>query len=97
MKTMVNYLLEKTKKDGFKYVMSKVHNDNHASYKSLLKNNFELFSSYKKEVDINDFKSLSNQPFFSKIGKENAQKTLANYSNEDKNIIVNYNIYIKTF
>jgi len=97
MKTMVNYLLEKTKKDGFKYVMSKVHNDNRASYKSLLKNNFELYSTYKKEVDINDFKSLSNQPFFSKVGKENAQKTLKNYTDEDKNIIVNYNIYIKTF
>lgn len=96
MKTMVNYLLEKTKKDNFKYVMSKAHKDNLASCKSLLKNNFEQYSTYKKEVDINDFISLSSQPFFSKTGKENAQITLSNYSKNDKNIIVDYNIYLKT-
>ena len=95
MKTMVNHLLEKINKDGFKYALSKAHKDNLASCKSLLKNNFELYSTYKKEVDINDFKSLSNQHFFSKTGKENAQKTLANYTNQDKNIIVDYNIYLK--
>ena len=97
MKTMVSFLLEKIKKDNYKYAKSKAHKDNLASCKSLLKNNFEVYSTYKKEVDINDFINLSSQPFFSKTGKENAQKTLANYTDEDKNIIVDYNVYIKNF
>ena len=97
MKIMVKYLLEKIYKDGYKYALSKAHKNNIASYKSLLKNDFKLYSTYKKEVDINDFKSLSNQTFFSKTGKENAKRTLTNYSNKDKNIVTDYNIYIKIF
>lgn len=42
-----------------------------------------------------DFASLSREPFFSEIGKENAEKTLAKYSAEDTEIFVDYNLYIK--
>lgn len=95
MKTLVKYLLEKTKKDNFKYTMSKVHRDNIASWKSLLNNNFEVCCTYTKPVKIKDFIELSSQPFFSKIGKENAQKTLSKYKDTDTEIFVDYNIYLK--
>lgn len=77
MKKLVAYLTEKAKSEGFEWIFAKVHKDNLASQKSLLHNNFTIFSDYKKPVDINDFKLLSNQPFFSGIGKLNANKTLS--------------------
>jgi len=95
MKQMVSYLLEKCKTDGFEWVFSKVHKDNFASSKSLEKNGFSVFASYKKGVNKEDFASLSREPFFSEIGKENAEKTLAKYSAEDTEIFVDYNLYIK--
>ena len=95
MKQMVSFLLEKAKKDNFKYVISKVHKDNVASFKSLLKNSFETYSSYTKPVNKQDFILLSSQPFFSTQGKINAQKTLANYPDSATEIEVSYNIYIK--
>lgn len=95
MKQMVSYLLEKCKTDGFEWVFSKVHKDNFASSKSLEKNGFSVFASYKKGVNKEDFASLSRELFFSEIGKENAEKTLAKYSAEDTEIIVDYNLYIK--
>lgn len=95
MKQMVAYLLEKAKNDNFKYVISKVHKDNFASFKSLLKNGFETYSSYTKPVNKQDFILLSSQPFFSKQGKINAQKTLAQYPENAEEIFVSYNIYLK--
>ena len=95
MKKMVAFLLEKIKNDGFEWAFAKVHKDNFASSKSLLHNNFYIFNSYKKPVKIVDFVSLSNEPFFSAIGKENAKKTLSKYSEEDTEIIVDYNIIVK--
>lgn len=95
MKKMVAFLLEKIKNDGFEWAFAKVHKDNFASSKSLLNNNFYIFNSYKKPVKIVDFVSLSNEPFFSVIGKENAKKTLSKYSEEDTEIIVDYNIIVK--
>lgn len=95
MKQMVSFLLEKAKKDNFKYVISKVHKDNFASFKSLLKNSFETYSSYTKPVNKQDFILLSSQPFFSTQGKINAQKTLAKYPDSATEIEVSYNIYIK--
>ena len=95
MKQMVAHLLEKCRADGFKWVFSKVHKDNFASFLSLEKNGFSVFASYKKGVDKSDFKMLSEQEFFSKTGKANAEKTLAKYSAEDTEIIVDYNLYIK--
>ena len=95
MKKMVGYLLDKIKQDGFEWVFAKVHKDNFASSKSLIHNDFYIFNEYKKAVNIEDFKSLASQDFFSKVGKVNAKKTLAKYSEKDTEIIVEYNILIK--
>ncbi|MBQ9792949.1 MAG: N-acetyltransferase [Clostridia bacterium] len=95
MKTLVNYLLQKIKTDNIKYTMSKVHKDNIASWKSLLNNNFEVCCKYTKPVKIKDFIELSSQPFFSKLGKENAQKTLSKYTEKDEELFVDYNVYLK--
>lgn len=94
MKQMVEHLLTKAKQDGFEWVFSKVHKNNHASAKSLLKNDFYIFSSYQKPVNKEDFIFLSSKDFFSKIGKENASKTLSAFENKPE-IIVDYNIIIK--
>lgn len=95
MKQMVEFLLNKITEDGFEWVFSKVHKDNFASSKSLIKNNFEIFVPYSKPVKISDFVMLSSQDFFSEVGKQNAQKTLAKYSADATEIIVDYNILIK--
>lgn len=95
MKTMVSYLINKLKQDNFEWVFAKVHKDNFASSKSILNNNFYKFSSYKKAVKIDDFISLSNQPFFSKLGKENAVKTLSNYPKSATEILVDYDLFIR--
>ena len=95
MKQMVQFLLDKIKQDGFEWVFSKVHKDNFASSKSLIKNNFEIYVHYSKPVKISDFVMLSSQDFFSEVGKQNAQKTLAKYQNGETEIIVDYNILIK--
>ena len=95
MKQMVEFLLNKITEDGFEWVFSKVHKDNFASSKSLIKNNFEIYVPYSKPVKISDFVMLSGQDFFSQVGKQNAQKTLAKYSADATEIIVDYNILIK--
>lgn len=95
MKQMVSHLLEKIKADGFEWAFGKVHNDNAASFKSLAKNGFEKFCHFSKPVKIEDFKSLSSEPFFSAKGKENAAITLSKIRAEATEIIVNYNIWIK--
>lgn len=95
MKKMVAYLLNKAKADGFEWVFSKVNKDNFASSKSLIYNGFERFSNYNKTININDFKYLSSQPFFSKCGKENAKTTLSKLENDATEIFVNYEIIIK--
>lgn len=94
MKQMVSYLLEKCKIDGYEWVFSKVHKDNFASSKSLEKNGFNAFASYAKSVNKEDFISLSSQDFFSKTGKENAEKTLSKFADSEE-VIVDYNLYIK--
>jgi RimJ/RimL family protein N-acetyltransferase len=95
MKQMVAHLLNKIKQDGFEWCFGKVHKNNFASSKSLLNNGFEVCSDFSKPVKIDDFKWLASQPFFSAIGKENAQKTLAKVNNDATEIIVDYNIIIK--
>lgn len=95
MKQMVQFLLDKIIQDGFEWVFSKVHKDNFASSKSLIKNNFEVYVPYSKPVKISDFVMLSSQDFFSEVGKQNAQITLAKYQNGETEIIVDYNILIK--
>lgn len=95
MKTLVKYLLEKIKKDRYKWTLSKVHQDNCASYKSLLKNGFEVFCTYTKPVKVFDFESLSNQDFFCKEGKANAIKTLQKVLPNQTELFVDYNIYLK--
>ena len=94
MKLLVSHLLEKIVADGFEWAFAKVHQDNHASSKSLLKNGFEIFSDYKKPVSKEEFESLSSKPFFSVDGRVKAEVTLNKFKNEDE-IIVNYNILTK--
>ena len=95
MKQMVAHLLEKIEADGFEWAFAKVHKDNFASQKSLTNNNFKIFSSFKKPVKMDEFCSLSEKPFFSEIGKQNAQKTLAKYPKDATEIVVDYNIIVK--
>lgn len=95
MKMMVSHLLETIKEQGFEWTFGKVHKNNFASSKSLIKNGFEICNDYVKPVNKDDFIYLSSQDFFSKQGKENAKLTLSRVSDEDKEIIVDYNILIK--
>lgn len=95
MKIMVANLLEKIKADGFEWAFGKVHKNNFASSKSLIKNGFIVCNDYIKPVKKADFISLSSEAFFSKVGKENAKITLSRIKPEDEEIIVDYNILIK--
>ena len=95
MKTLVSQILTKIKNDGFEWAFAKVHKDNFASEKSLTKNGFSIFANYKKPVKMAEFKMLSSQPFFSKIGKENASKTLSKYDENATEITVDYHILTK--
>ncbi len=94
MQEMVCYLLDKIKKDGYKWAFAKVHKNNIASIKSCENSGFEIYCKYEKPVDKQDFISLSNQPFFCKTGKQNADKTLKHFQDSEK-IIVDYNILMK--
>lgn len=95
MKLMVGYLLDKIETDGYEWAFSKVHKDNFASSKSLIKNGFEVKMSYSKPVSKDDFIALSSQDFFSQNGKANAEKTLAKLTKDATDIIVDYNILFK--
>lgn len=95
MAKMVSYLLDKIKSDNFQWVFAKVHKDNLASSKSLIKNGLTVYSSYTKPVKMADFVALSSAEFFSAVGKENAKKTLSRYSENDTEIFVDYNIITK--
>lgn len=70
MKQMVEHLLNKIKSDGFEWAFGKVHKDNFASSKSLLKNGFEMFGLYKKPVNKEDFISLSSKVFLANLEKK---------------------------
>lgn len=94
MKILIEHLLEKIKDDGFEWVFGKVHKDNFASSKSLIKKGFEIYSPYTKPVNKNDFIALSSQDFFSEKGKENAKLTLEKFKDCEE-IIVDYNILVK--
>ena len=94
MKLLVSHLLEKIVADGFEWAFAKVHQDNFASSKSLIKNGFEIFSDYAKPVSKEDFEELSSQSFFSEEGRMKAMATLKQFKNKDE-IIVNYNILTK--
>lgn len=96
MKQMVSYILNKIKADGFRWAFAKVHKDNFASSKSLIKNGFEIFADYHKPVKVSEFKELSGQDFFSPVGKLNAKKSLERVSDTDEHIIVEYDLLIKT-
>ena len=50
MKKMVEFLLDKAKCDGFKWIFGKVHKNNFASSKSLQKNGFNIHCPYSKPV-----------------------------------------------
>ena len=95
MKLMVANLLDKIETDGFMWAFAKVHKDNFASSKSLIKNGFEPRIDYAKPVKRSEFEELASQDFFSKNGKENAKVTLSKLNDTDENIIVSYDILIK--
>lgn len=94
MKQMVEHLLNKITNDGFEWAFSKVHKDNFASSKSLIKNGFEIFNAYAKPVNKKEFIDLSSQDFFSEGGKEKAKATLKKFKDQE-DIIVDYNILVK--
>lgn len=95
MSEMIKYLIEKLKSDGYEWCMSKVHKDNIASYNSLLKSGLTKLCEYKKGVKKSDFVYLSSQPFFSSIGKQNAEKSLSKTNEDDDELIVEYYIMLK--
>lgn len=94
MKVMVAHLLEKIKEDGFEWAFGKVHKDNFASSKSLMKLGFTIFNDYAKPVNKAEFINLSSQDFFSENGKNNAKITLEKFK-DNEDIIVDYNILVK--
>lgn len=94
MKQMVNYLAELAKQQGFEWIFGKVHIDNLASSKSFIYNDFKPSIRYKKEVNKDEFLSLSLQPFINKEAKGNSKITLKNNSGNEK-IIVDYEILLK--
>jgi len=96
MKKMVNYLLNKIEKDGFKLGFGKVHKDNFASSKSLKYNGFYFLEEYKKPVKKEDFNLFIEKNLLSEETKEKAQQTLNKFEKENE-IIVNYEILIKKF
>ena len=95
MKKLVAHLTEKAKAEGFEWIFAKVHKNNFASSKSLINNGFEKSFDYNKPVNINDFIFLKNQPFFSALGKTNADITLSKTKPDSTHIIVDYDILIK--
>lgn len=95
MKKLLAFLLKIIKQNGFEWVFGKVNKNNFASLKSLIKMGFYEHADFAKPVKIKDFKKLSSEPFFSKIGKENAKKTLSKYDENSTEIIADYKIMIK--
>ena len=94
MKLLVSHLLEKIVADGFEWAFAKVHQDNFASSKSLIKNGFEIFSDYAKPVSKEEFAALSSQSFFSEEGRMKAMATLKKFENKEE-IVVSYKILTK--
>lgn len=95
MKEMIDHLINKLKNDGYEWAFGKVHVNNFASSKSLIKKGFSVYSPFTKPVNVADFVSLSSAPFFSKIGKQNAKQTLSKVDANAEKLFVNYNILIK--
>lgn len=87
-------LLKKVEQDGFEWCFGKVHKNNLASVKTLLNNKFYIYCDLHKPIKKIDFINLSNTPFFSKLGKENAKKTLEKFTNCQE-IIAEYYIIMK--
>lgn len=94
MQKLIDFLLEKIKKDGFEWAFTKVHEDNIASNKSCENKGFKKWCHYTKAVNKQEFEMLASQPFFSKIGKENSIKTLEKFKDRE-DIIVEYNILVQ--
>lgn len=95
MKIMVSNIMQKIHQDGFEWAFAKIHKDNCASFKSVQKLGFDIFTAYQKPVKCQDFISLSSQDFFSPVGKQNAKVTLSKLDKDAQEIIVDYNIWIK--
>ncbi len=94
MQQLIDILLDKIKNDGFEWVFTKVHKDNIASFKSCLNKGFTVWCDYSKSVKKEEFIFLSNQPFFSLIGKSNAKITLNKFKDYNE-IIVDYKILVQ--
>ena len=95
MKILVEELSKYAKQQGYKWAFGKVNKSNLASYNSLLRKCFYKHCDYTKPIHKKDFIELSSQEFFSKVGKENAQKTLSKYNENDTEIYADYHILIK--
>jgi len=74
IKELVEHLYGKIKEDGYQWAFAKAHINNTPSNRALNKNNFKFLCQYLKPINKQEFIALSSQDFFSKIGKENAEK-----------------------
>lgn len=95
MKVLVQELITYAKQRGYEWAFGKVNKSNLASYNSLLRKCFYKHCDYTKPIKIDEFITLSNQDFFSKIGKQNAKQTLAKYDKNDTEIYADYHILMK--
>ena len=95
MSKLVEVLNAKIKQDGFEWTFSKVHVDNFASSKSLLKNGFEHYITISKKIKRNQFEALINAPFFNAKGKQNGLVSLQKQNTSADYIFTDYTIYIK--
>lgn len=91
MKTMINYLLEKGKKDGYKHFIARVHEDNKSSSKSLERLGFKLVKEYFKESKKKKFYKLIESDVLNKDASIELEKNL---KGEEEKIKIPYGIYL---
>ena len=84
MQQLLDYLLEKIKKDGFTWAFAKIHKDNLASSTSCIRKGFYVFNSYAKPVSKIDLQNLANQDFFSPEGKANLDISSQKFTNAEE-------------
>ncbi len=95
-KVLVAHIMEYLKTTDYKWVFAKIHENNAPSNKSFLKLGFEKVMPLNKNVKLNEFLDMYNQPFFSPRGKENAKLTLQRVNFQEETFVVQYNILLKS-
>lgn len=94
MKEMINFLIDEAKKQGFVWGFGKVHKNNFASSKSLIKAGFYKFNDLNKEVKVDSIKQLLNDNVLNKNATSIMQKKLL--ENKDKEFLIfDYDILMK--